>query len=352
MQCLKEILASSRFDDIKECIRRTVFWVLTIAILPIVIPINLLVLFIFVHEKHRNNLFIICYDTLSLRWLLDLVGARKDAKTSKMMEHGWPGVEYFRDLPNVNFHLTYYGLLRPFTYISELSGYVPDMMRVDPDPTGFCALYTTRMMYIDGVVEKGAKNGDIEQLLVLGTGWDFRGLNTSIAFPNVTVIELDTPKMIEVKSACCRECGIKYEENVTTISLELNTKADLTELRSRIDMRKKTMIVLEGVSVFLNGEVNEAIIELLRDLPGGSELVADYWIKEPCSWMFWSQRYGKSVLRTMMRVIGEPAAFELPKIKDLDESVSLFVKHCASDEIEVVEATDIFVGALVKLRSK
>jgi len=352
MQVIKDVLASKRFNDTKECLQMLTFWSFIVCCLPILIPIWLLLLFIFVHEKHRNSVFIICYDTLYLRWLLDKCGARKDEKSAKIMKRGFPCIEYFKDLPTLNNTLSYYGFVGLFIYFSELTGYVPDFMRIDPKPTSPSALYTTRIVYIDDVVEKGAKSGEIEQLLVIGAGWDFRGLNTAITYPKITVIEVDTPKMIEMKTTCCRDNDIKYDENVTAIALKLNAKSDLVELSSRIDMRKKTLIILEGVSLFLNFDVNEAIIELLRGLPAGSELISDYWIKESCSWKFWNQRYGKWLLRGLMRIIGEPITFELPNIDNFHTSISSYVSHFASGSIEVAEASDIYVGVLAKMRRK
>jgi len=319
---------------IMMCLRKAAFWALLFAMTSVLLPLWLIMLAIFVNEKSSSELFILGYDTLLQRWLLHIFGARGDPHSCLILENGVPGIEYINNLP-------------------KLTGYVPDFMRTEPDPKGPSALYITRIVYIDGIVETGTKNGDIEQLLVIGAGWDFRGLNTAMAYPNITVIEVDTPKMVEVKLDICREKGIKYGENVTTIPLVLKSKSDLTELRSRIDMKKKTLIILEGVSVFLTGEVNEAIIELLRDLPGGSELVADYWIKEKWSWSIWCRaRWGKFILRKIMDLIGRPILFDLSRFGgSATLTIDSFARYAAADLVEVIEAEDTYIGVLARIRS-
>jgi len=336
-----------------QCLKQAAFWLLFSTSLCVVFPLWIILIVVFVHEKSTNGLFILGYDTLLQRWLLHICGARGDPHSELILENGVPGVEYFKELPNVNFHLIYYGLIRPFTYISELTGYTPDFMRTDPDPTGIGSLYNTRMNYIDEIVEKNFKNGIIKQILIIGAGWDFRGVATKMSYPDIKVVEVDIPKMIDVKKDICQEKGIKYSQNVETVPIELKSKSDVKELRNHIDMDNKTLIILEGVSVFLKGEVNEGLLELLRDLPGGSELVADYWIKE--SWTWWnvlSKRWGKMLLKMIMKMIGEPIKFELTLCgESATTTIDSFVKYATRDQVEVIESEDIYIGVLTRIRS-
>lgn len=299
------------------------------------------------------------YDVLMQRALLDLGGTRQDPLTRKLVSNGLPGVEFLDDLSNVN-RMFYNLIVYPFFKIANLTGHSPDFMRIDGNPEGFGSIYNYRIGQVDVIAERLCKGGLIDQALTIGSGWDLRSLALSKSYHSVSFIELDRPEQIEKKAMGCKTAGIKLDP-ITSIASTLDSAVAVRELRDRIDMSKRTLIVMEGVSMYLDPSVMAEILFILRDLPKGSELVGDFvvWADSTSPDSLCCIRScgscvgrccGKAFSTNVLNLLGEPLKFTLSATtKSCTETLAAYVDHTTGNTLKLADPQEVFIGVFTRI---
>jgi methyltransferase (TIGR00027 family) len=134
-----------------------------------------------------------------------------------------------------------------------------------------------RTRYIDDYLMQCIADG-MEQLVILGAGYDSRAYRFDELKAKVRVFEVDHPNTQKAKIQKVKEIFGSLPSNVTYVGLDLD-KRKLGEglLESGYDKSKKTLFIWEGVTVYI---IPEAVDETLAFVAGnsgkGSSIIFDY----------------------------------------------------------------------------
>jgi len=137
-----------------------------------------------------------------------------------------------------------------------------------------------RTRYIDEYVNKCIDDG-LDQLIILGAGYDSRAYRIERLKGRVTVFEVDHPATQMLKREKVKKMLDPLPSNVVYVPLDFN-KETLPQrmLQSRYDKDKKSLFIWEGVTPYLTAE---AVDETLRFVAGnsgpGSSIIFSYILK-------------------------------------------------------------------------
>lgn len=103
-----------------------------------------------------------------------------------------------------------------------------------------------------------ARGDSYSQLLVLGAGLDTLGMQAASADPAVRVVEVDHPATQRLKRA-----APSVPSNIVFVPIRLDGTSHFAELRTTLDPRHATLIVAEGLLMYLP---LHDVRELLREM--------------------------------------------------------------------------------------
>jgi len=123
--------------------------------------------------------------------------------------------------------------------------------RSDPGAYGFML---ARLLHMDDVVRREAAAG-IDQLVILGAGYDTRAYRMSDELAGVQVFEVDLPAMsLDKRTRLKRVLGL-IPEDVQYVEVDFNRQDFLQRLAEHgYDDSARTLFVLSGVSMYLPEE--------------------------------------------------------------------------------------------------
>jgi methyltransferase (TIGR00027 family) len=143
-------------------------------------------------------------------------------------------------------------------------------------PDGMYEYVIARTKYIDAaVVEALAER--IEQVVVLGAGFDSRAVRFGPDAPGTRFFELDAPTTQQAKIGQYRRRGVILPSNAALVSIDFEHDA----LSDRLDeagfsRTARSLFILEGVLMYLQPAAVEATLGAIVSCGGpGSRLVAD-----------------------------------------------------------------------------
>ncbi|MCU0461687.1 MAG: SAM-dependent methyltransferase [Bacteroidales bacterium] len=168
-------------------------------------------------------------------------------------------------------------------------------------PQGIYQYVIARTNYIDSVFEESIKNG-FEQILIIGAGFDSRAIRfLSSGESNVKVYETDTNFTQKAKIKQLKKRGVTIPGNNIYISIDFNKEDLRKKLREyKFDLNKKTLFILEGITMYLTESANDETFKLIHDYSApGSLMVFDYIYS--------------SVLRRELKYYGESAIYRRVK---------------------------------------
>ena len=158
----------------------------------------------------------------------------------------------------------------------------------------------------------------IEQVVVLGAGYDSRAYRFARALDGRAVFEVDLPPLSRAKAAIVRDHPDRFRHGaVHRVEIDFRTDSLRTRLEeSGLRPGVASFVVWEGVSMYLS---REAVLDTLAALAGvcgpGSVLAMDFWQdvlgQAPLA------RIRRTAVRSM-RLIGEPITFSLPSAQAAD----------------------------------
>lgn len=133
-----------------------------------------------------------------------------------------------------------------------------------------------RTKYIDDLLQYSISNGDVQQVLILGAGFDTRGLRLGF-LRNIPVIEIDHPNTANLKLNILKEQLGKLPGNIEYHQLDFN-KESLDDMVSwnPIDFTKPTTIIWEGVTNYLTASAIESVFRFVSRFTGGSYIIFTY----------------------------------------------------------------------------
>jgi len=154
---------------------------------------------------------------------------------------------------------------------------------------GMYDLLALRTKWIDDQIMAGV--GDIEQLVILGAGYDTRGFRLDLP-DNFVVVEVDQPDVQSSKSKIMH--SIAKTDTAVASRLDSNTKGPSVEFLSidfnkdfirkenlidstSLEMTKPTIVTLEGVTQYIPESSTANTLQQVRGLfPAGSLLLISY----------------------------------------------------------------------------
>ena len=187
-------------------------------------------------------------------------------------------------------------------------------------PGSYC--YTiARTRHFDEALLADTQNG-LEQLVLLGAGYDSRAFRFSQELSGTTTFEIDHPGTQSRKLRMLRSAFRELPANLHFIQVDFTTGTlEGALLDNGFSFERRTLFLWEGVSYYLPEDSVRAVLGLVARCKPGSSIMFDYAIRSFVEGDF-STFGGKQVARWLER-IGEPFLFGL----DADE-ISQFLHTC------------------------
>ncbi|MEL6183268.1 MAG: SAM-dependent methyltransferase [Myxococcota bacterium] len=244
--------------------------------------------------RRRGKVSGTAYEPLLGRLLYHGTGARPDPAAVALARH-LPATRRAAPL-----------LLRPVLWAARMSGYGPSGLEYPgPSPATPATLLAARTHFIDRAAA-GALD-EAEQVVILGAGWDTRAYG---ALGNETrrFFEVDAPATQAEKRRGLESARISTE-TVHFVACDFETTSWLDALvEAGFDRSRRTLVIWEGVTMYLRSEAVAATLDGVASLPVGSAVVFDYVGAEWLAGTFEGRAVGSAV-----RVFhGEPFVFALP----------------------------------------
>jgi methyltransferase (TIGR00027 family) len=165
-----------------------------------------------------------------------------------------------------------------------------------------------RVKHIDQVLFEELDSG-IDQLVILGAGFDTRAYRFADRLSSVRVFELDHPVTAALKQARVRKVFGALPEHVTYIASDLEHE-DLSATLHRAGYRHaaRTLFIWSGVSFYLSSEAVDSVLAFVRACSGpGSSIVFDYHYRGFTDGT--RDYYGSREGRRRVEELGEPCIF-------------------------------------------
>ncbi len=208
-----------------------------------------------------------------------------------------------------------------------------------PGVTGFLA---ARERYIDDILQDFLES-DLQQLVILGAGYDSRPYRFDLPGHGVTAYEVDHSATQQDKLTKIKKIFGDFPPHVTYVPIDFNTQTLTKRLpESGYDPALKTLFIWQGVTMYLDPESVDATLAFVRHTSGpGSAVVFDYIYGEVLGGI---QKHGE--VNSMHRyrfMSGEDLVFGIPQ-----GGATGFLKARGFCEIRDVDADDLrrayFVG--------
>ncbi len=142
---------------------------------------------------------------------------------------------------------------------------------------GVMGFLTARERHIDEFLQCFLAEG-LEQLVLLGAGFDARAYRFEELKRGVKVFEVDHPASQAVKLEKLEQIFGSWPAHVVFVPVDFNSQSlDRRLFESGYDERLKTLFIWQGVTQYLTPEAVEATLAFIADHSGpGSAVVFDY----------------------------------------------------------------------------
>jgi methyltransferase (TIGR00027 family) len=171
------------------------------------------------------------------------------------------------------------------------SGYTK---RVTPGATGFVVC---RCRYFDEYLDQSVKSG-IDQLVILGAGFDSRGYRDDLRVANVRVFEVDHPATQAHKIAVVKRVIGKPPVALRYVPVDFDHETLDKLISFGFEKSSKTLFVWEGVTCYLSPEAVDSTLSWIRThAANGSAVIFDYMYKSSLTSMDFKgmQRYHQRI---------------------------------------------------------
>jgi methyltransferase (TIGR00027 family) len=168
-----------------------------------------------------------------------------------------------------------------------------------------------RVKHVDAILEAELRDG-LDQIAILGAGYDSRSYRFADALQGVRVFEVDLPAMSAIKRDKVARLLLTTPEHVTYVGADFRD-ADLCERLGQhgYEMRARTLLILSGVLSYLNeAEVGRLFGWIGRHSNPRSSIVFDYIFSAMVKGD--DASHGAMQLRKRLSELGEPLRFGIP----------------------------------------
>ena len=174
-------------------------------------------------------------------------------------------------------------------------------------------LVNARTHKIDQTLKEMAADG-LEQVVVLGAGFDTRAYRFAEKMPQIKFFELDLPATLQRKKEMVKKAIGKVPEYVAYAPIDFNTETiEEALVRVGYSSAKKTFFVWEGVTMYISEEAVKGTLAFIatRSAPGSS-VVFDYMLAGVAAkdWKTYPQARVSAILCALH---GEPWIFGFPE---------------------------------------
>jgi methyltransferase (TIGR00027 family) len=164
---------------------------------------------------------------------------------------------------------------------------------------------TARVKHIDAILEAELRAG-LDQLVILGAGYDSRPYRFADALRDVRVFEVDVPSMSALKQAKVARLLPAALAHVTFVAADF-LEADLEERLTQhaYDTRAATLLILSGVAPYLReAAVDDLFAFVGRHASERTSIVFDYIFRAMVEGD--DSAHGARQLRQRLHALGEP----------------------------------------------
>jgi methyltransferase (TIGR00027 family) len=143
---------------------------------------------------------------------------------------------------------------------------------------GLSSSIVARVRYFDDFVKKSIEEG-VEQLVILGAGYDTRAYRIEGLKAKVKVFEVDHPNTQSFKKEKIKEIFGSIPDYVTYVSIDFETgKLDQMLFENGYDKSLQTLFIMEGLIMYIPPEsVDETLNFIAKNSGKGSEIIFDYY---------------------------------------------------------------------------
>jgi methyltransferase (TIGR00027 family) len=143
---------------------------------------------------------------------------------------------------------------------------------------GLSSSIIARVRYFDDYVRKSIDEG-LEQLVVLGAGYDTRAYRIDGLKENIKVFEVDHPNTQSFKIQKIKEIFVSTPDHVVYVPTDFETEEFGQKLSDMgYNRSKKTLFVMEGLSMYIPLEsVVETLSFIVQNSAKGSSIIFDYY---------------------------------------------------------------------------
>jgi len=134
-----------------------------------------------------------------------------------------------------------------------------------------------RTVFFDRIVEQALKE-NMEQVVLLGAGYDSRPYRFGGFNQDTKIFELDAKPTQQRKKECLQQAEISISEQISFVPINFETD-DLRDalMGAGFSREKKTLFIWEGVTYYLSAEVVDNMLAFVRsNSPSGSSISFDY----------------------------------------------------------------------------
>ena len=149
--------------------------------------------------------------------------------------------------------------------------------RAAPGSYGF-AIARTRC-FDDALLSEAADG--IQQVVILGAGYDSRAIRFANELKGVRVFEVDHPGTQARKMSILLRSNIEVPKNVQYVPVDFNRDALEAELvKKGFSRSRRTLFLWEGVSYYLQKPVVAGVLRFAASCAPGSSIVFDYALRD------------------------------------------------------------------------
>lgn len=205
----------------------------------------------------------------------------------------------------------------------------------ETSPGGY-EYFLARTAWFDEAFTEALKSG-VEQVVILGAGYDTRAWRFADHVGDRRVFEFDAPATQRRKLEMLAAAEISQPTHLSLASLDL-AREDLTDALAGAGLlfSRRTLVLCQGVTYYLSPEAVSRTLELVSGrLPTGSEFCFDYMLPEAEI----GDRFGAAISRAFMAAAyaEEPLRFDLPpgRVADFVAGRGLrLVEHLQAPDLE------------------
>lgn len=144
-------------------------------------------------------------------------------------------------------------------------------------PKGMYEYVIARTKYFDKIYSD-ALNNNIEQIVLLGAGYDSRPYRFFNSIINTKIYELDAAPTQAYKLSCLKKNNIEIHQNICYTPVNFETDDPISALCScGYEKEKQTLFLWEGVTFYLSNDTVTRMLSLLKDNSScGSQICFDF----------------------------------------------------------------------------